>query len=42
MPKEQLLGKSYKRNQIYCICIEQNRKYSYSVPITKTGRQSHL
>jgi len=40
MPKEWLLGKVTSKMQMYC--IEQNRKYLYSVVITKSGRKSKL
>jgi len=38
MPKERLLGKSYKRKS-YIFAFGQKRKYLYSVEITKTGRK---
>jgi len=40
MTKECLLGKVTSKFQMYC--IEQNRKYLYSVVITKTSRESKL
>jgi len=40
MPKERLLGKVISK--LKYICIEQNRKYLYSLVITKPGRKSNL
>jgi len=41
MPKKTIIRKKLQAIFKY-ICIEQNRKYSYSVVITKTGRKSDL
>jgi len=42
MPKERLLGKSYKRNQIHLRWTKPKILTVHSVAITKTGRQSNL